>query len=294
MMPARPRLGRTLAVAVMLIPVLSGTARGDYVVIPAPAEGPRLAPVPQHRIVYLNAHGGTYTQGPNDSSKNTSSLAVGSATISAWNKGEAGWAQVVTCARDAFARFDIEVTETDPGETAHVEVVVGGWPDELGLPEYVLGIATMHSDCSVVERGVVYAFAEAHYDDLQSLCETVAHEAGHSFGLDHEYLCEDPMTYLYGCGAKTFQDLDAECGEDWPRPCVCGDATQNSVRILFDVAGPHVDDVGDADAGPGAGADSPVIRGTCAAAPGAPGAGAGWLIIFSALVLLRRSPRARG
>ena len=66
---------------------------------------------------------------------------------------------------------------------------------------------------------------------LQSLCETVTQEVAHAFTLDHELLCEDPMTYLDGCGAKSFQNVLAPCGEYEERPCSCGDpAGQNSVQ----------------------------------------------------------------
>jgi hypothetical protein len=77
-------------------------------------------------------------------------------------------------------------------------------------------------------------------------CEVVAHELGHAFGLEHEYLCKDPMTYLEGCGHKTFQDVAAPCGEDEPRAC-SGGGKQNSVQHLTQVLGlasdqPNIDD----------------------------------------------------
>jgi MYXO-CTERM domain-containing protein len=65
-----------------------------------------------------------------------------------------------------------------------------------------------------------------------------AQEIAHSFGLDHEFLCADPMTYLNGCGAKSFQDVAAPCGEDQARDCAqagqydCGYNQQNSVQLM--------------------------------------------------------------
>jgi hypothetical protein len=47
------------------------------------------------------------------------------------------------------------------------------------------------------------------------------------------------MTYLWGCGDKSFQDVDADCGEDGPRTCSCGGNTQNSVRMLLQYLGPR-------------------------------------------------------
>jgi hypothetical protein len=43
------------------------------------------------------------------------------------------------------------------------------------------------------------------------------------------------MTYLTECGYdKTFQDIDAPCGEDKNRQCNCGGSTQNSYRLIRD------------------------------------------------------------
>src|SRR5262249_37290971 len=75
-------------------------------------------------------------------------------------------------------------------------------------------------------------------NDTELMCEVTAQEVGHAFGMEHEYLCQDPMTYLHGCGAKTFQDMPAPCGEFMTRPCACGGASQNSVQHLFSVLGP--------------------------------------------------------
>jgi MYXO-CTERM domain-containing protein len=46
------------------------------------------------------------------------------------------------------------------------------------------------------------------------------------------------MTYLNGCGSKTFQDVDASCGEYSRRSCQCGGSTQNSVQLMLTRLGP--------------------------------------------------------
>src|SRR5690606_29976970 len=83
----------------------------------------------------------------------------------------------------------------------------------------------------------------------RTLCEVTAHEVGHAAGLEHEYLCEDPMTYLRGCGEKSFQDVSSRCGTTEPRDCVCG-PTQNTVAHLFDTFGPR----------PGADLEAPAVE----------------------------------
>ncbi|HLU65751.1 MAG TPA: Ig-like domain-containing protein, partial [Kofleriaceae bacterium] len=70
---------------------------------------------------------------------------------------------------------------------------------------------------------------------IPEICWTVAQETAHGFGLDHEYLCEDPMTYRTDCSdTKWFRDIDAPCGEGGPRSCSCGGSTQNSYRMISD------------------------------------------------------------
>jgi hypothetical protein len=85
----------------------------------------------------------------------------------------------------------------------------------------------------------VFAFSGATGNDVEQTCETIAMEVGHSYGLDHEYLCKDVMTYLRGCGAKRFVDETVPCGEAKKRACETGGTTQNSYRHLLDVLGAH-------------------------------------------------------
>ena len=45
------------------------------------------------------------------------------------------------------------------------------------------------------------------------------------------------MTYLNGCGAKSFQDVGAQCGEFQARACNCNRQAHNSVELLFEKLG---------------------------------------------------------
>jgi hypothetical protein len=62
-------------------------------------------------------------------------------------------------------------------------------------------------------------------------------EIAHTYGLDHEHTCKDPMGYLGGCGARWFQDQELRCGEHEARDCADGKPTQNSVARLRAVLG---------------------------------------------------------
>jgi hypothetical protein len=72
---------------------------------------------------------------------------------------------------------------------------------------------------------------------VNRLCWTIAQESAHAFGLDHEYLSSDPMTYLDGVEPKRFQNKSAQCGRTQVEACLCGGSTQNSVAMLDTVLG---------------------------------------------------------
>jgi len=207
--------------------------RGTYVDEPLqPPEPSMRGGNPQRRILFLNRYGGVYSSGGSNSSNNVQSISEGVWTMPPFSRGDALWNDFMRCSRLMWERFDIEVTDVDPGAVAHLECVVSGRPQHLGLGSNVGGISPITGNCSVIERAVSFAFAELYGANMQLLCETVAQEVSHSLGLDHEFLCLDPMTYQTGCGPKWFQDEAAQCGEDHPRTCRCG-FTQNSVQALL-------------------------------------------------------------
>lgn len=208
--------------------------RGTYIVQPE-LEVTEPTAAPMHRILYVNFDGGTYTPGSNNSSTNRSSIVSGTSTISPWGSSSARTA-VLDCVRDRFSPFNITVTDVDPGSTIHIEAVTAGRPQDVGMGSGTGGVSPF--SCGIIERSIVFNFAEVYGSAYTSLCHTVAQEAAHSFGLDHEYLCEDPMTYLNGCGAKHFQDVNAPCGEFSARSCQCGGSTQNSFQRLLAAFGP--------------------------------------------------------
>jgi len=186
--------------------------------------------------VYLNRSGGTYTPGePNDSQTNVSSVPDQPVSIPAWEVDDTSWGEVVTCVRDLFGPFGAVVTDSDPGATHHTEVVLGGLPGMLGLDPNAAGVSPFRTDCSVIDDSIVFIFPDVLVGNRQ-VCEAVAQEVAHSVGLDHQYLCEDPMTYLTGCGDKKFRFRESVCGELEPRDCKCT-RTQNSARLLLDRLG---------------------------------------------------------
>lgn len=183
--------------------------------------------------LYLNADGGTLTAGWDDASADVSSLVerVGDAvTIPRYRGGARRWRRVVECVRDGYAAFDVDVVTERPAAGPYVMVMVGGRPSLFDYPRAVSGVAPYTGQ--VIDGAVVYAFSDAVRNDVESTCVAILHESGHALGLDHSTLCEDPMSYAWGCGKKRWRDEDASCGEAEPRACGDGEPTQNSYRRL--------------------------------------------------------------
>jgi len=198
--------------------------------------GGTVAAVAQSRIIYLNKNGVTLSPGNNDSRTNRSTIVSQTTSIPAWNVSAANWQTTVDCMRDLFARFDVKIVDTDPGNVPHMEAVFGGSPTQVGMSNNVAGVSPFTLDCSVIENSVVFTFTGAFNFTPRQACEIMAQEVAHSYGLDHELLASDPMTYLNYNGNRAFQDQSASCGESTARVCGINGSqcrpNQNSVALL--------------------------------------------------------------
>ena len=183
------------------------------------------------------AAGCTYFPGFDDSRTNHSSLLNQTSNLPAFGQGDPAWAELLACVQRGFAPFDVAVTDVDPGTASHWEIVVAGSPGNIGQPPGTAGVSPY--TCAVINNGVAYAFAAVHAN-MKDLCWTTVHETAHLFGLDHELLQRDPMTYLVGCMDKVFAFADASCGEATPRNCClgAGPPTQNSATMVTAALGP--------------------------------------------------------
>jgi hypothetical protein len=96
-----------------------------------------------------------------------------------------------------------------------------------------------------MESSIVFTFTDQLPANARLICEIQAQEIAHAFGLDHERLAADPMSYLPFDGNRVFQDKIAACGENVDRPCglngtVCRRG-QNSVQLLNERLGSRFD-----------------------------------------------------
>jgi len=229
---ARPD-GSGMVLARQVLPARNSDFSGDIRDMRVSDEPVALA---QSRIVYLNKNGVTLTPGDNDSRMNRSTLVTQQTAIGAWNTSAQNWQAVVTCMKDIFKPFDVRIVDTDPGNVPHMEAVFGGTPQQVNMDANVLGVSPFTLDCSIIENSTVFTFTGAFQFSAREACEIMAQEVAHSYGLDHELLAADPMTYLEYTGNRSFKDQAASCGEDSARMCgingsVCR-MNQNSVALL--------------------------------------------------------------
>ena len=224
---------------------LVGDVRGDGLIMArqvlpqqesTPVVSGGIQAVAQSRIIYLNKNGVTLSPGNNDSRTNRSTIVTQTTTFQPWTVSAADWQTTVDCFRGLFAQFDVQVVDTDPGNVPHMEAVFGGSPTQVGMPQNVAGVSPFTLDCSIIENSVVFTFTGAFNFTPREACEIMAQEVAHSYGLDHELLASDPMTYLQYNGNRAFQDQTASCGESTQRVCgINGSqcrANQNSVALL--------------------------------------------------------------
>ncbi len=212
--------------------------RGDYVWAKQRLTGKVATP----KVIYLHRGPITLVAGDDDASANRSSLVghVGrkSADMPGFNSSDKRWASIRRCVQNQFAPFGVEVTDVRPKGRGYIMVVVGGRPSDLGhTGQHVAGLAPFNG--KVIGDAVVLAFSRELGNKTRAVCETIAMEVGHAYGLDHSYYCKDVMTYKTGCGAKRFVDKDVRCGEKKPRECKGRTTaeTQNSYRRLAELLG---------------------------------------------------------
>jgi hypothetical protein len=238
----------------------------------------------ESRTIYLNHGGVVLRPGDNDSSTDTSSVVTEPTAITSWDVDDATWQATVDCMREIYAPFDVVVTDQDPGAVPHIEAVFGGHPSDVGLPDNVAGVSPFTSDCAVIEHSIVFTFTDVLDDDPRLMCEVMAQEIAHSYGLDHEMLPEDPMTYLEYAGERTFQNEMANCGEFGQRMCgivgsVCRER-QNSYALLTERLGRNPQMPAEEEPSEG-------ISGGCNSGRG--GLGISLVLVFGHLVVRRRS-----
>ena len=235
-----------LAIALLLPLTAAASAQGfrDVVVQPPHHAGAHPASFTSvSHLIYLDncmPNGCTVYPGFDDSLTGHSSIPQQQSHLAAYPWGSDSWNTLVTCVKQMYAPFDIQITDVDPGPgTPHYELMVGGNSTDIGI-QGAGGVAPfIPCDGQLQDNVISFVFA-AETNDLDYLCWAAAQETSHVFGLDHEMNAMDPMTYLSPPIKKPgFQNTATPCGEYQNRTCWCGNATQNSYQYLMDTFGPQ-------------------------------------------------------
>ena len=211
------------------------------------APEPGTAFVPPSRILFVNWCDGncviTGGNGTEDSRTNKSSIVNGTKTISAYTGGPNLRSQILSCVRNAYARFNINVVDVDPGNVPHWEAIAAGTPNQAGFGSGIAGVSPF--TCGVIPNAITYNFLNLNPSDVLDNCWTIAQESAHAFGLSHEFDGRDYMTYNPTPAAKSFVDQNLCIGTQGccqpAQECQCGPTTQNSfqkILALFGTANP--------------------------------------------------------
>lgn len=243
------RAGRVLVNAALVVaaigvaPVAAEPATRPQPVLKwVPQDSPPAA-APSSRIIFVHKcplAGCVIKPGTNDSRTDTSSIAAAQVSISRFKQTDAVWNKMMDCVRATYAPFDITVTDVDPGPNVpHYENIVGGSSGSELDPEFAGAGGVSPFTCAEIPNSISFTF-DVYGADPDQLCWTVAQETAHSFGLEHEYNANDPMTYLGGGPSmKRFQATESPCGTFQSVPCVCTQkATQSSYKHIVAMFGP--------------------------------------------------------
>jgi hypothetical protein len=188
--------------------------------------------------IYLNRYPVTIQPGVvNDSVANTSTMLTEPATTTGSQFSHADWSAAIACARELFAPFPIVITDEDPGDVDHLEIVVTHLPGELGFDGNIRSIAALPCG-GAIRRSVAFAFSGT-FSSPRDLCEGgFGYPAGVAAGLTPSVRCEDVMNWnLDSCASKSFLDEEVQCGVFSPMTCQCGGDTQNSYQQMMQVYG---------------------------------------------------------
>ncbi|HTM19866.1 MAG TPA: hypothetical protein VL172_05140 [Kofleriaceae bacterium] len=232
--------------ALIALLALAGCHEDLLADLPDAAAPPADACVPAgSHIVYLNREPTTFTPGsPDDSVANVTSLVSAEVTtqgVSTLQLTDTRWRTITECVAALLAAYDVRVTNEDPGDVDHWELVVTHDGTEVGQPASSAGVAP--AGCpSAGPREIAFAFWQPFNlgMDAQGMCELLGWEIGIMAGLSPTVDCRDVLGPLDGSAPEcadpaTFLDETVGCADaaDYqPADCRCGGTLQNSDLTL--------------------------------------------------------------
>jgi hypothetical protein len=183
-------------------------------------------------VLYLNRTGATYQHGSfDDSSLNFSPIIDVERTLPPWPHDNIDWASLAACIREGLAPFPVAITETDPGMTAHTEIVftTSYWGGQAGTTMITSGGCKDNYELVVLFGDALPTYARACHLAVRTYAQITAK-------LDLVGDCEDFMNNQLDCSEmRVFKDVSSACVDDSdvPTDCRCGGTSQNSHQALL-------------------------------------------------------------
>jgi hypothetical protein len=191
------------------------------------------APTPdaacQPATLFLNRNGGDYDTGPfDDALANHSVLLDGPRHLDPYPHDDLTWASTVACIRGGLGPFPIEIVETDPSPSPHVEIVFTTtyWAGSPGTTQII-------PDSCRLGHQLEFVFGDALPTDARACQMALVGYAQMTANLSIGDNCLDFLDLSADCAPnRSFVDEEVACVDalDQPTTCRCGGTTQNTFR----------------------------------------------------------------
>ena len=207
---------------------MRGRVGAGSVLLLAACGSPSAAPdAACHRqVVYLDRAGGDYAPGAaDDATANVSLLLDQPRTLPAWPYDDGNWAALTACIRTALAPFAVEVTEQDPGDAPHFELVftTAYWAGVGGTTGIVPDSCRPGHQVGFVFGAALPTYTRACQIAMIGFSEMAAN-------LAMTTNCNDILDNDMDCAPmRAFIDQEVACAGG---ACRCGGATENTYRAL--------------------------------------------------------------
>ncbi|HEY0134671.1 MAG TPA: MYXO-CTERM sorting domain-containing protein [Nannocystis sp.] len=205
---------------------------------------------PVHRATtFLNFFGGPLTSGGN-ASKGESPCVQGKVDYPGFGGSEQTALAIIQVFKDAAKPFGLRIVfdEPPPKHLPYSQVMMGGSPQIIGLPNGVLGVAC-NLDCGDAWwRDTTFAFTE-ETNNVGILGTTALQEAAHAWGLDHidgenniMYPYATPGNKVWADTCTVYNDATGGIGCQYVHKQFCPEGAQNDVAELMAYFGPDSPD----------------------------------------------------
>jgi hypothetical protein len=186
---------------------------------------------PAGAVVYVNATGGSFFPGDDDSVANMSNAIDQRADIGPSSATREEWEAIMACLTEKVAPFAIELTGEDPSPRPHLEIVVtGDRASVAGLPNTVAAVSPR--TCMFNPSAMAFVFQSN--GDLARDCALIAAQLGHLFQLDTVYVSTNDLMSVFEppppIESRAF--LDEDLPLEAPDPCTDLNSQNSYYRIL--------------------------------------------------------------